>query len=79
MSNPPTGEGTIVVCGLGGLGLRTLEELRRLDAPTVAVARDPRPEHVARARQLGTRIVVGDPTDEAILRMAGVADALPSS
>ena len=65
----------VVLCGLDRLGLRTLEELRRLGAPVVVVAVAPDPDFVARARTLGATLVAGNPRDEVTLRAAGIGVA----
>ena len=68
----PTGH--ILVLGAGELTVPVLEELRDAgEAPVVVVTSDG-----ARAESLsaaGARVVVGDPTDEAVQQTAGVAEA----
>jgi hypothetical protein len=65
----------VVLCGLGELGLRTLEELRRLDDEVVVVARAPAPENADRARELGATVLEGAHRHEAVLRAAGIETA----
>lgn len=67
--------GHVVLAGLDRLGLRTLEELRRLGARVVVVALAPDADFVARAQALGAALVVGDPRDEMALRAADIATA----
>lgn len=65
-----------IVCGLGATGRFAAEELQKVGTPYVAVELDP--ETVNRVRdQAGGELsemlyVVGDATDEAVLRAAGV-------
>jgi Trk K+ transport system NAD-binding subunit len=71
-----TGAGEhVVLCGLGELGLRTLEELRRLGEEVVVVARAPAPEEAGHARELGATVVEGSHRHEAVLRAAGIETA----
>ncbi|HEY0071526.1 MAG TPA: NAD(P)-binding protein [Chloroflexia bacterium] len=65
----------IVLCGLEGLGLRTLEELHRLGEEVVVIAASPSEQFAARAQELGATLVLGDYTQESVLRSAGVASA----
>ncbi len=67
--------GHIVVCGLDELGLRTLEELRRLGEEVVVIARAPGEEFAYHARELGAALVDGSYRDESVLRRAGVPAA----
>ena len=65
----------VVLCGLGELGLRTLQELRRLGEEVVVVARAPVPEDAEQARRLGATLVEGAHRQEAVLRAAGIETA----
>jgi Trk K+ transport system NAD-binding subunit len=65
----------VVLCGLGELGLRTLQELRRLGDEVVVVARAPPPEDADRARELGATIIEGAHRQERVLRRAGIETA----
>jgi Trk K+ transport system NAD-binding subunit len=65
----------VVLCGLGELGLRTLQELRRLGDEVVVVARAPAPEDADRARELGATIIEGAHRQERVLRRAGIETA----
>ena len=64
----------IVLCGLDGLGLRTLEELRRLGEEVVVISA-PGERFLARARAQGVAVVEGNYREENVLRAAGVAMA----
>src|SRR3954463_9419229 len=67
-------EGHIVVCGLDGLGFRTLEELLRLGEDVVVIAA-PGEQFVVRARSQGVTVIEGSYREELVLRAAGVAAA----
>jgi Trk K+ transport system NAD-binding subunit len=69
----PTGH--IVLCGLGGLGLRTLEELHRLREDIVVVAEEPTAAFARNARNMGVSLVPGDYREEEVLKTAGVESA----
>jgi Trk K+ transport system NAD-binding subunit len=65
----------IVLCGLGGLGLRTLEELHSLGEDIVVVAHEPTPTFAMKAQAMSATLVAGDYREEAVLKAAGVASA----
>ena len=67
--------GHIVLCGLDELGLRTLEEFRRLGEEVVVIAASPTERFVSSARSLGATVVVGSYRDEEVLRAARVPEA----
>lgn len=67
--------GHVVLCGLEGLGLRTLEELHRLGEDIVVVAHAASPSFAARAQAMHVRVVSGDYREESVLRDAGVESA----
>ncbi|MEA2574495.1 MAG: hypothetical protein QOH93_1793 [Chloroflexia bacterium] len=69
------GSEKIVLCGLEGLGLRTLEELYRLGEDVVVVAASPSEQFAARAQALGASLIKGDYTQESVLKSAGVETA----
>ena len=69
----PTGH--VVLCGLGGLGLRTLEELHYLGEDIVLVIPDPTASLALRAGEMGAIVVPGDYRDESTLRAARVESA----
>jgi Trk K+ transport system NAD-binding subunit len=65
----------IVLCGLGGLGLRTLEELHSLGEDIVVVAHEPTPTFALKAQAMDAILVPGDYREEAVLKAAGVESA----
>jgi Trk K+ transport system NAD-binding subunit len=71
-----TSRGQVILCGLEGLSIRTLEELDRLGERVVAIAP---PDATSRYRELAagiaTRVIDGDPRDPAVLRDAGIERA----
>jgi voltage-gated potassium channel Kch len=69
---PPVGRvsGHVVVCGLGTVGLRMVEQLRASGVPVVGIEREPDALVVATARRLRVPIVRGDASDETTLRHA---------
>ena len=62
--------GHVVVCGLGNLGFRCVEELTRLGHSVVAVETDERNPYVPTVRRMGTPVVIGDAAVPAVLRQA---------
>jgi Trk K+ transport system NAD-binding subunit len=71
-----TSRGQVILCGLEGLSIRTLEELDRLGERVVAIAP---PDAAPRYRELvaatAARVIEGDPRDPAVLREAGLEHA----
>ncbi len=67
--------GHVILCGVGNVGFRTLEELLRLGEQVIAVERDPQCPFLDRARVLGAEVFVGDARDEHVLRKLNVTDA----
>ena len=65
----------IVVCGLGTLGVRLVEELRGLGEDVVVLVDQAAPEYLAAAEQAGATIVRGAQRNAAVLRQAGVETA----
>ncbi len=69
----------VVICGLGKTGMRLVEEFRNCDRRerrrVVVIEAAPTEEQVARCRNLGVWIVVGDATHGAALCDAGVPRA----
>ena len=65
----------VVVCGLGTLGLRIAEDLRRRGVDVVAIDPGPRPRLLALARGAGVQVVEGDGTEERALFFAGLPRA----
>lgn len=71
----PLPSGHIVLCGLDGLGVRTLEELHTLGEDIVAVAHDLNSTFGVHARDMGDVVIQGDYREETVLRAAGVESA----
>lgn len=67
--------GHIIVCGLGNIGFRVVEELVASDEPVVAIEMDPSGRFVATARRLGVAVITGDATVREVLRQAHAASA----
>ena len=67
--------GHVVVCGLGNIGFRVVEELLREEERVVVIeqARDSR--FVATARRLGVPVLIGDATINQVLRQANVGQS----
>lgn len=64
--------GHVILCGVGNVGFRTLEELLRLGEQVIAIERDAACPFLDRARGLGAEVFVGDARDEAVLRKLNV-------
>jgi Trk K+ transport system NAD-binding subunit len=62
----------LVVVGLGNLGTRVLTALDEAGVDVVAIDHREQARGVAAARALGVPVIVGDPTQEAVLRAACV-------
>jgi len=62
--------GHVVVCGLGTVGLRMVEQLRAAGVPVVGIDTDPDASVAAVARRLGIPVLRGDASDEHTLRAA---------
>jgi len=65
----------IVVCGLGRLGIRVMEELISAGVPVVGIEKAEDGRFLPQARSLGAPIIVGDMKDDAVLVGAGIARA----
>jgi len=64
-----------VLCGIGHLGIRVLEELCAAGVPVVALEKDENGAFVAQAKRTGTPVIVGDMKDDSALVNAGIAHA----
>ncbi|HET6573082.1 MAG TPA: NAD-binding protein [Fimbriiglobus sp.] len=62
--------GHLVVCGLGNVGFRCIEELVRMGKPVVAVERVNDNPFAATVRRMGVPVIVGDATVSEVLRQA---------
>lgn len=67
--------GHVVVCGLGHVGYRVVEELRRLGEEVVAVERREDSPFVEPVRAEGVPVLVGDARRDELLAATGVARA----
>jgi Trk K+ transport system NAD-binding subunit len=65
----------VVVCGVGRLGIRVLEELVSAGVPVVGIEKEEDARFLPQARQLGAPILVGNMKDDAMLVSAGIAHA----
>jgi Trk K+ transport system NAD-binding subunit len=64
-----------VVCGIGKLGTRVIEQLVAARVPVVAVERDEAARFQRQVRELGVPVIVGDMKDDQTLVNAGVPHA----
>jgi Trk K+ transport system NAD-binding subunit len=62
--------GHVVVCGLGNVGIRVVEELLREEEQVVVLERSRDSPFIPTARQRGAAVIVGDATVAAVLRQA---------
>ncbi len=67
--------GHVVVCGLGNVGFRVVEELLKYDTRVVVVEPQRDGRFMAAARRLNVAIIIGDATVQEVLRQAHVATA----
>src|SRR5204862_4379265 len=65
--------GHVIVCGVGSVGFRCIEELLRLGDKVVGIERSADSAFVATARRLGVPVIVGDATVPEVLRQAHAA------
>jgi Trk K+ transport system NAD-binding subunit len=65
----------VVVCGLGVVGFRVAQTLKRLGRAVVAIEADEQGRFVAEARSQGIHVVIGDALQEKTLAYANVAQA----
>ncbi|MGW5674639.1 potassium channel family protein [Streptomyces sp. NPDC003860] len=71
LRRPPRGlSDHIVLLGLGKVGARVLTRLRELDIPVVCVEQDADARGIALARDLGVPVVLGDVTEDGVLKSA---------
>ena len=64
--------GHVVVCGLGTVGIRVVEELLDLDEQVYVIERDEDNEFIAAARARGVEVLIGDARTENMLRSLNV-------
>jgi Trk K+ transport system NAD-binding subunit len=67
--------GHIIVCGLGNVGFRAVEELHRQGEPVVVIERRVDNAFIPTVRRLGVPTIVGDATVTEVLRQAGAITA----
>jgi voltage-gated potassium channel len=67
--------GHVVVCGLGTVGFRVVEELVALDEQVFVIERNGDGEFIPRARELGVEVLVGDARTENYMRSLNIATA----
>lgn len=62
----------IVICGLGSIGSLLTLRLRESGKRVIVIEPDAENEHIAPARDQGAVVIIGNPTDPAVLRRARV-------
>ncbi len=62
--------GHVIVCGLGNVGFRVVEELVRQGEPVVAIESNPTNPFISTARRLGVAVIVGNAIIAQVLRQA---------
>ena len=67
--------GHIVVCGLGNVGFRVVENLLEYEERVVVIEQQRDSRFLATARRLGVPVIIGDATVLAVLRQAHAATA----
>ncbi len=67
--------GHIILCGLGNVGVRVVEELLAMGHDVFAIELDPECPNLDRARELGAEVLVGDARVEGRLASLNVARA----
>src|SRR5262249_10529334 len=67
--------GHVVVCGMGNVGFRVIEELLSNDQRVVAIELSRDNRFIATARRLGVAVISGDATVAEVLRQAHVPNA----
>ncbi len=70
-----TMENHIVVCGLGNVGVRVVQHLRRFDEDVVVIEHNPDARFVAEVAGYDVPVLFGDVRDHAILEQAGLKKA----
>jgi Trk K+ transport system NAD-binding subunit len=64
-----------IVCGIGTVGFRVIEELISYGERVVAIDRDPDRRFIPTARRLGAAVIIGDAAVSEVLRQAHLATA----
>lgn len=70
-----TSRGHVILCGLGTVGYRVLEELIELGEQVFAVERNADSEFVTRARELGAEVIIGDARADLLMKGLNVRSA----
>jgi voltage-gated potassium channel len=65
----------VILCGLGHLGFRVLEQMRRADMEVVCIEINPANRFITHAKTMGAAVLVRDMTEDASLTEAGIAKA----
>ena len=68
-------KGHIVLCGIGKVGIRVLHQLKEFQHPVVVIEQNPDNKFVRGLVASGQTVIVGDATQKAVLRKAGIMDA----
>lgn len=68
-------ENHIIVCGLGNVGFKTIEQLRRFGENVVCIERDPNARYKAHLPELGVPVLFGDARDMSLLNQANLSQA----
>ncbi|MGL6074440.1 MAG: potassium channel family protein [Fimbriiglobus sp.] len=63
-------QGHVVVCGLGNVGFRVVEELLKLGRPVVVIELASDNPYAATVRRMGVPVIAGDATVPAVLKQA---------
>jgi Trk K+ transport system NAD-binding subunit len=67
--------GHVIVCGLGNIGFRVVEELRAQREPVVVIEQNPSGPFISTARRLGAAVIIGNAAVAEVLRQARAASA----
>jgi Trk K+ transport system NAD-binding subunit len=67
--------GHVVICGLGNIGFRVVEELLKYDERVVVIEQAKDSKFVTTTRRLGVPVLIGDATVTAVLKQAHAAQA----
>jgi Trk K+ transport system NAD-binding subunit len=67
--------GHVVVCGLGNIGFRCIQELLKLGVKVVAIERNADSPFAATVRRMGVAVILGDATVPEVLKQARVEKA----
>jgi Trk K+ transport system NAD-binding subunit len=67
--------GHVIVCGLGAIGFRVVEELLRYGEQVVVIERDTGNRFVRGVRRLGAPVIIGDASVNEVLREAHAASS----